>query len=146
MKSLFLLSLTAVFLFLSSDAFAQFGEPEVRKQPVPKNLFDEGYKTGFGFILGANDFGFGVGGQYRKGISRYNEALFTFKVTGIKDPREQTFIDFFGTKITPDKYKRVMSFPITVGLKHRFFAQEISDNFRFYGTLTAGTVFAFSYP
>lgn len=146
MKKLFLLSLASVLLFSGSNLYAQFGEPEVRKQPIPKNLFDEGYKTGFGFVFGANDFGFGIGGQFRKGISRYNEGVITFKFTGIKDPREQTFIDFFGTKTTPDKYMRVMSFPVTVGIKHRFFAKDISDNFRFYGTLNVGPVFAFAYP
>lgn len=146
MKKLFLLGLALFLMISSSNIYAQFGEPEVRKQPVPKNLYDEGYKTGFGFVFGANDFGVGVGGQLRKGISRYNEALLTVRISGIKDPREQTFIDFFGTKTTPDKYKRVMSFPITVGLKHRFFAKQIEDNFRFFGSINAGPVFAFSFP
>ncbi len=146
MKRLFLLSLFVFLTGFFSAAFAQFGEPEVREQPVPKNLYDEGYRSGFGFIIGANDFGFGVGGQFRKGISRYNEALFTFKISGIKDPREQTFTDFFGTRTTPDKYKRAMSFPVTLGIKHRFLAEQVSDNFRFYGSVNGGAVFAFLYP
>ncbi len=146
MKKLFLLSLAAFVLMTSSNIYAQFGEPEVREQPVPKNLFDEGYKSGFGFIFGANDFGFGLGGQYRKGINRYNEGLLTFKIAGIRDPREQTFIDFFGTKTTPDKFKRVISIPVTLGIKHRFLAREVSDNFRFYGTVNAGPVFAYTFP
>tara|TARA_R110002124_G_scaffold76758_2_gene205705 strand:- start:19429 stop:20238 length:810 start_codon:yes stop_codon:yes gene_type:complete len=147
MKNLFLLGL-AGFIFLStSNILAQFGEPDVRKKDVPKNLYDEGYKSGFGFLFGANDFGFGVGGQYRKVLSRYSEAHLTFKINGLKDAREQTYIDyFFGTKTVPDKYKRVISFPISVGLKRRFLAKQISDNFRVYGSFSSGPVFAFSYP
>lgn len=147
MKKLFLLSLATITLFCTTNLFAQFGEPEVRKKEIPKNLYDEGYKSGFGFIFGANDFGFGVGGQYRKVITRYTEAHLTFRINGIKDPREQTFIDyFFGTKTVPDKYKRVVSFPLSIGLKKRFFAQEVSDNFRFFGSVSGGPVMAFSYP
>jgi len=147
MKKLFLLGLTA-FLFLSTtNLSAQFGEPDVRSKEVPKNLFDEGYKSGFGFLFGANDFGFGVGGQFRRVLNRYTEAHFTFKINGLKDAREQTFIDyFFGTKTVPDKYKRVISFPLAIGIKRRFLASQISDNFRLYGTISSGPVFAFSYP
>lgn len=147
MKKLFLLGLAGFIILLSSNAFAQFGEPEVRKKDVPKNLYDEGFKKGFGFLFGANDFGFGIGGQYRRVLSRYTEAHLTFKVAGLKDPREQTFIDvFFGTKTVPDKYRRVIAFPVSLGLKQRFLAKDISDNFRFYGSVSGGPVFAFSYP
>lgn len=147
MKNLFLLGL-ASFIFLSSpNVLAQFGEPDVRKKEVAKNLYDEGFKSGFGFLFGANDFGFGVGGQYRKVLNRYSEAHVSFRINGLKDPREQTYIDyFFGTKTVPDKYKRAISFPISIGLKRRFLAEQISDNFRLYGSISSGPVFAFTYP
>jgi hypothetical protein len=147
MKKLFLLGL-ASFIFLStSNLLAQFGEPEVRKKETPKNLYDEGYKSGFGFVFGANDFGFGAGGQFRKVLNRYSEAHLTFRINGLKDPREQTYIDyFFGTKTVPDKYRHVISFPISLGFKRRFLANQISDNFRLFGSVSSGPVFAFSYP
>ncbi|MEO9885734.1 MAG: hypothetical protein ABJR05_01835 [Balneola sp.] len=147
MKKLFLLSLVVILSISSTNIFAQFGEPEVRKKEVPKNLYDEGYKSGLGFIFGANDFGFGVGTQYRRVLTRYTEAQISVKITGLKDPREQTFIDyFFGTKTIPDKYQRVMAFPLSIGLKRRFLAKEITDNFRLFGSIGGGPVLAFSYP
>jgi len=147
MKNLFLLGLASFIFLFTSNALAQFGEPEVRKKEVPKNLYDEGYKKGFGFIFGANDFGFGVGGQYRKVLNRNSEAHITFRINGLKDPREQTFIDvFFGAKTVPDKFQRVVSFPLNLGLKRRFFAEEISDNFRVFGSLSSGPILAFSFP
>ena len=147
MKKLFLLALGVLTLLLPSTVLAQFDEPEVRKSDIPKNLYDEGFRSGFGFIFGANDFGFGVGGQYRRVLSRYTEAHLTFKINGLKDPREQVFIDYlFGTKTIPDKYKRVVSFPLTIGMKKRVLAEEVSDNFRFFGSVSGGPVFAFSFP
>lgn len=147
MKKLFLLSLASFIFLFTTNVIAQFGEPEVRKKEVPKNLYDEGYRSGFGFLFGANDFGFGVGGQYRKVLTRYSEAHLTFRINGLKDPREQTYIDyFFGTKTVPDKYQRVISFPVSLGMKHRFLAKQITDNFRLFGSVSGGPVFAYSFP
>ncbi len=147
MKKLFLLGLTGLFLGVSSSVYAQFGEPEVQKQEKPKNLYDEGYRSGFGFLFDINDFGIGVGGQFRKGLGPYTEALVSFKIAGLRDTREQTYIDiFFGTRTIPDKFQRVVSFPLKVGVKRRLFADQITDNFRVFGSISGGPVLAYSYP
>lgn len=146
MKKLIFLTLIFSVLATTHQAFAQFGEPEVEKRENPRNLFDEGYKAGFGFNFTLNDFGFGAGGQFRLGLNSYTEALITLKLAALKDPTEQTFIDYtFGFKTIPEKYRRVISAPMYVGLKKRFFAQEISDNFRVYSSLSGGPVYAISY-
>jgi hypothetical protein len=146
MKKL-IFSTLVFFIFGGAQlVFAQFGEPEVLKKESPRNLYDEGYKTGFGFNISLNDFGVGAGGQFRFGLNSYTEALVTLKVTALKDPTEQTFIDYtFGAKTVPEKYRRVFSVPLYVGLKKRFFADDISDNFRVFTSLSAGPTFAFSY-
>ena len=146
MKKLILFTLFFSLAGLGNSVFAQFGEPEVEKKEVPRNLFDEGYKTGFGFNISLNDFGVGAGGQFRFGLNSYTEALITLKMMGLKDPTEQTFIDYtFGFKTVPEKYRRVFAVPLYVGLKKRFFAHQISDNFRVYSSLSAGPAFALSY-
>lgn len=147
MKNLIKFTLILLFIGFSHSVMAQFGEPEVEKKEKPRNLYDEGYKKGFGINLSLNDFGLGVGGQFRFGLDSYTEALIGFKITGLKDPTEQTFIDYtFGFKTVPEKYQRVMAFPLHIGLKKRFFADEISDNFRVYSSLSVGPTFALSYP
>ncbi len=147
MKKLFLLGFILSFVLTSTSVLAQFGEPEVRRPDSPKNLYDEGYRSGFGFFVGVSDFGLGVGAQYRKVFSKYTEGLINFKISGIKDPREQTYIDyFFGTKTIPDKYRKVVSFPLTVGLKKRLFAETISDNFRVFASAAGGPVLAYTFP
>ncbi|MGN8225819.1 hypothetical protein [Gracilimonas sp. BCB1] len=146
MKKLTFFTLLFSLFWVGNHAFAQFGEPEVQEREVPRNLYDEGYRAGFGFNFSLNDFGVGAGGQFRFGLNSYTEALITLKMTGLKDPTEQTFIDYtFGFKTVPEKYQRVMAVPLYIGLKKRFFADEISDNFRVYSSLSAGPAFAVSY-
>lgn len=145
MKNLIFFTLLFSLIFSMNEVFAQFGEPDVQKKEQPRNLFDEGYKTGFGFNFTLNDFGFGGGGQLRVGLNPYTEALLTLKAHALKDPTEQTFIDFLGYRTIPEKYQRVLSVPLHIGLKKRFFARQISDNFRLFSSLSGGPVFAWSY-
>lgn len=145
MKKLIYFSLFLLPFLLSPNVFAQFGEPELKERERSRSLFDEGYKAGFGFNFALNDFGFGAGGQFRLGLAPKTEAIINFKISGLKDPTEQTFVDFFGGRIIPEKYQRVITLPVYAGIKQRFFAEEISDNFRFFSSLSAGPVFALSY-
>lgn len=146
MKKLSLLTILLSLFWVGNNAFAQFGEPEVQKKEAPRNLFDEGYKTGFGFNFALNDFGVGVGGQFRFGLNPYTEAILSLRLAALKDPTEQTFIDYtFGFKTVPEKYNRVLAIPLYVGLKKRFFADEIADNFRVFSSLSGGPVYAISY-
>ncbi len=147
MKKLSIACLLLLFGFTTQNSFAQFGEPELRKREAPKNLYHEGYRTGFGFHFNISDFGVGVGGQFRRVINPGTEATLTLSVTGLRDPKEQTYIDYyFGFKTIPDKYKRVIGIPLKVGLKKRMFAEEISDNFRVFAGVGGGPMLAFSFP
>ncbi len=149
MKKLKYLSATLflALLFASTNLYAQYGEPEIRGLESPRNLFDEGYKSGFGFSLNLNDFGFGAGAQFRKGLSPYTEGLVNLKVAGLRDPSEQVFIDYyFGNRTIPSKYKRVTTIPLTVGIKRRVFAEKISDNFRVHTSINFGPALALSSP
>lgn len=145
MKKLILFTIVFLVCLHTNKVYAQFGEPEVEAKETPRNLYDEGYKVGFGFNIALSDYGLGVGGQLRIGLGKYTEGIATLKIAGLKDPTEQTFTDFFGYRTIPEKYQRVISIPLYVGLKKRFFADAISDDFRPYSSLSAGPTFAFSY-
>ena len=134
-------------LLMSGSVMAQYNEPEIQPIVQPKNLFDEGYKKGFGFSFGLNDFGFGAGMQYRRGISPHNELLLNFKIAGLRDPSEQTYVDYyFGNRTVASKYQRVITFPIMFGFKHRLFANQISDNFRVHTSMSLGPSFSVVLP
>jgi hypothetical protein len=147
MKKLVSISLAILLSMSLTDVFAQYGEPPVRSIEEPKNLYDEGYKTGLGFHFGLSDFGFGTGVQLRKGLSPYTEGLVNLGISGLRDPSEQTYIDYFvGSRTIPSKYKRVITFPMSIGLKRRLFARQITDNFRVYTSMSFGPSFAMTTP
>jgi len=121
-------------------------EPPVKPVSKPQTPLSAGKHTGFGINLFINNFGFGVGGQFRRVISPMSELTFSADITGIRDVSEQTFTSFFGQQVVPNKYQRVLAFPFYFGIKHRFLAHEIQDNFRLYGAAAVGPVLTFIYP
>ncbi|MFU8859355.1 MAG: hypothetical protein ACNA8K_02930 [Cyclonatronaceae bacterium] len=134
--------------FFVPSAHAQFevSEPEVITDVVVQTPFKSGLKNGLTLNLLLTDFGFGVGGQYRRVLGNYTDAILDANISVLRDVKEQTFVNFFGQQTTPNKYNRILSFPINAGLRHRFFAESIKDNFRFYVLGAAGPVAAFIYP
>lgn len=142
-------ALSILFILISLPILvqAQFGEPKIQEIIKPKNLYDEGYKKGFGFSFNLNDFGFGAGMQYRIGLGPYSEGLINFKIAGLRDPREQTHIDiYFGNRTIASKYQRIITFPTTIGYKRRVFASQVTDNFRIHTAFNLGPSFALSIP
>jgi hypothetical protein len=128
--------------FLSGDV----AEPELITDIEVRTPYNTGLKNGMLFNLLLTDFGFGVGGQYRRVLGNYVDGVIDVNFTVLRDVKEQTFVNFFGQQTTPNKFNRIMSFPINIGLRHRMFAETINDNFRLYVTGTAGPVAAFIYP
>lgn len=142
-----LVTIICTFFLLSPAAYAQFGEPDVRTVDSPKNLFDEGYRTGVGFNFELSDFGFGAGVQLRKGLSPYTEALLNLGIAGLRDPSEQAYIDiFFNNRVIPSKYNRVVTVPFSIGFKRRLFARQVSDNFRVHAGGYGGPTLAMITP
>lgn len=146
----YLLLLGLIFILLSSDfesASAQINEPTVK--PTPRDIYtiQEGYSSGFGFDINMNNFGFGIGGEFRKVIAPQSEFILNFAVTGLRDASEQTFTDiFFGQQIVPNKYKRAFAVPVMLGFRQRIFSDIIQEDYRFFISAAAGGVTAFAYP
>lgn len=149
MRQLILTFLTVFLLFSlpAADLFGQIQEPDLREFDRPRTPMDDGVNNGIGFNVVINNFGFGLGAEYKRVLGPYIEGIATFRMTGLRDVSEQTFTDiFFGQQIVPNKYRRAFSMPLTIGLRQRFFANEIADNYRIYLTGAVGPVLAFSYP
>jgi len=127
-------------------SLAQTQEPEVQSLPEPRTPFGEGKRNSLGIDIMLNNFGFGLGGQYGRYIGPYTQLTFTTGITSIRDVREQTFRNFFGQKVIPDKYNRALGFPFIFGVKQRLFARKMEDNFRFFVSAGGGPAFAFVFP
>lgn len=148
-KPLLLLTLTIALLspILASDAAAQITEPELRVEERVSTPLSRHYNSGLTFDFVINNFGFGIGGQYRKVLAPQTEGIFNMRITGLRDASEQTFTDyFFGQQIVPNKFQRAFAFPAMIGLRKRLFSDKVQDQYRFFLTASAGGVAAFSYP
>lgn len=145
-KNLALLSVVFALLF-SSQAFAQTVEPPVEKVVQNISNIQSEYDAGFGFNVAMNNFGFNVGGEYRRVIAPSSEIMASIRLGGLRDASEQTFTDFFfGQQIIPNKYQRAFAFPLLLGMRHRLFTDIIQENYRFFVSASIGPAMAFSYP
>ena len=138
-----------IFLGVSVQASAQrsIEEPELIEEDRVSTPLNTQYDTGLTFDVVINNFGFGLGGQYRRVLGPQMEGVFNLKITGLRDASEQTFTDvFFGQQIVPNKYQRAFAFPAMIGLRKRLFADRVQDQYRFFISASAGGVAAFSFP
>ncbi len=141
----------SVFFILAnvSEGYASSGdreEPEMAELERALSPRDFGIRHGIGFRLHLNNFGFGVGGEYRRILSRHVKGIFELQISNVKDDSEQSFQNFWGQMIIPNKYNRILAFPALFGVKRRVFADQISDNFRLFVQASGGPSPAFVYP
>lgn len=141
--SLFVLLIT--FLF-SGRAFAQTVEPPVEEEVRNISNIQSEYDAGFGFNVVMNNFGFMVGGEYRRVVGPSTELMASLRIGGLRDASEQTFTSYFGQQTIPNKYQRAFSFPLLMGLRHRLFSNMIQENYRFFVSASIGPAMAFSFP
>ena len=141
------------FLGVLSSAFplhyasAQVMEPDLIGFGQPKSPYGDGLRTGLMFQTSVNNFGFGVYGQLDRSVSPLVDGFIKVGFTGLRDVSEQTFTDyFFGQQVIPNKYQRGLAIPLMGGIRHRLFARQVQDNYRFYVSGAAGGVFAFTFP
>lgn len=136
-----------IFFQAGNEVSAQVQEPEVKPTPLNISTLQEGYKSGFGINVNMNNFGFGLGAEYRRVVAPQAEATISFRVTGLRDASEQTFTDiFFGQQIVPNKFQRAFAMPLMIGLRQRVFPDVIQEDYRFFISASAGAVAAFAFP
>ncbi len=121
-------------------------EPDFAEREKPLTHLDLDFRNGVGFKLQLNNFGFAVGAEYQRIISRLTTARLDFQINTLRDESEQTFQNFWGYTVIPNKYNRVLAFPVQAGLSHRIFPETLSDNFRLQVMASGGISPAFVYP
>lgn len=122
-------------------------EPDLIVEERVSTPLNRHYQSGLTFDFVVNNFGFGIGGQYRRVLASQMEGVFNMRITGLRDASEQTFTDvFFGQQVIPNKYQRAFAFPAMIGLRKRLFADKVQDQYRFFVSASVGGVAAFSIP
>jgi hypothetical protein len=143
--AVFCLLLLVQGLSVPANAQARL-EPELAEMERPLSPRDFDIRNGMGFRMQLNNFGFGIGAEYRRVLSRYTKGFIEFQINNVRDESEQSFQGYWGYTVIPNKHNRVMSFPVMLGLSRRLFAESLSDNFRLFVQASGGVAPAFVYP
>lgn len=118
---------TAILLIPFLNANGQgIGELAPPKPPIvfPPNAW--------GIDVMFSESGFGLGTFYRSQFSEKITGFVDFSISEAKDPREVTFVDYFGNTYVPSKINRAFLLPLCFGFQYRLFENEIYDNLRPY--------------
>jgi hypothetical protein len=91
--------------------------------------------------------GFGLGAFYRREFSEEWFGFASLSVSESKDDREVEQFDLYtNTSYVPGKLNRFLVIPLTFGVQHRLFKEEITDNFRPYINAGAGPTMIYVTP
>jgi hypothetical protein len=130
---------TAASHLLTGDSLGAFSTQVDSEIPA--------YRNAWGVDILISNGGFGLGGFYRREFSDEWYGFVTLSISESKDDREFEQYDIFtNTSFTPGKLNRFMVIPLTFGVQHRLFREEITDNFRPFVNAGAGPAMIFVAP
>ncbi len=138
MKSLLL---TAILLIPLLNVNAQgIGELAPPKPPIkfPANAW--------GVDVMFSDGGFGLGTFYRRHFSGLITGFADVSMSEAQDPREFTFVDYFGNTYTAGKVNNAFIIPLNFGVQYRLFENVIYDNLRPYVNIGLGPAIVLTTP
>jgi len=111
--------------------------------PKPPEIFPS---RAVGVDIIFNEGGFGLGGFYRNRFTNVLTGFVYFSISEAKDPREITYIDYWGNTYTLNKINRAFVLPLFVGLQYRLFEKVLYDNLRPYVNFAFGPAMVASDP
>ncbi len=111
--------------------------------PKPPEIFPN-HALGVDVIF--NDGGFGLGGFYRNRFTNLLTGFVDFSVSEAKDPKEVTYVDYYGNTYTPGKVNRAFVIPVFVGFQYRLFENDLYDNLRPYVNFAFGPAIVATNP
>ena len=134
-----------VSLFLVALAAGPAGAQDRVAPPLPDTTAARYGSTG-ALVLVLTEYGFGVGGSVRARLTDDVSFLTELSVGAGRDEREQSFLGFFGERVTPFKRNYVALIPLHVGLERRLFRASVEDNFRPFVQASVGPTLALQWP
>lgn len=102
--------------------------PLVTFAQVNTNTAEKRNHWGIGLMY--TDNGFGVSGTYFKNIGRTTDLTFKLAISGVTDPSEVEYYDFYGNSYTAGKVNRVFLTSLSIGIKKNVFYDDIEGNFK----------------
>ena len=111
--------------------------------PKPPETFPN---NAWGVDIMFSDGGFGLGTFYRHQLSDLTTGFVDLSYSEVQDPREFTYVDYYGNSYTLGKLNRAFILPLNFGLQYRLFEDTISDNLRPYVNFGAGPAVVITDP
>ncbi len=105
----------------------------------PKSESSRGYvgsevepneNTQWGFKVMYGEKGFGLSGEYHLQAWSNTDFFANLGISGVTDDREFQDYDVFGNSFTPNKVNRVFTVPLTLGLKHYLFQDDLDGSMK----------------
>lgn len=107
----------------------------------------ETFRNAWGVDILISNGGFGLGAFYRREFSEEWFGFTSISVSESKDDREVEQFDIYtNTSYVPGKLNRFLVIPLTFGVQHRMFKDDITDNFRPYINAGAGPTMIYVTP
>jgi outer membrane protein W len=103
-------------------------------------------RNAWGVDILISNGGFGLGVFYRREFSDEWFGFASLSVSESKDEREVEQFDYYGQSYVPGKLNRFLVLPLTFGVQHRLFKDEITENFRPYVNAGVGPTMIYVTP
>lgn len=123
------------------------GQAQPLPEPPPEPEGPAHYGTGLGATILLTNYGFGLGGVYRRAVGEATSLAVEVSIGSGKDEREQEFfVGFFGDTVVPFKRSYFLMAPLHAGLERRLFRASIEDSFRPFVQVLGGPALGFQWP
>jgi hypothetical protein len=99
---------------------------------APEKTPDIFPNNAWGIDIMFNDSGFGLGTFYRHQLADEITGFIDFSYSEAQDPREFTYVDYYGNSYSLGKLNRAIVLPLNFGIQYRLFQDALSDNLRPY--------------
>ena len=113
--------------------------------PLPDTTAAQ-YASSGALVLVLSEYGLGLGGALRGRLTDDVSLVGEIEVGAGRDEREQSFVGFFGERVTRFKRNYVALVPLRVGAERRLFRESVEDNFRPFVHLSLGPTVAYQWP
>lgn len=130
MKTLLLSAILLIpFLIVNAQGIGQLAPPKPPEK-FPNNAW--------GIDVMFSEGGLGLGTFYRRQITDEITAFTDVSFSEAQDPKEFTYVDYFGNTYVAGKINRAFIIPLNFGIQYRLFKNVIYDNLRPYVNIAVG--------
>jgi len=119
----FKIILAAVILF---SAYINLFSQVRKNQSESEEFHRSSFAAGFLYTEG----GFGIHGTYYAPIGRITDLMLKLSFSGVSDNSEVEYYDPYGNSYIRGKVNRVFMMPLSIGIKHNIFYDDLEGNFK----------------